>query len=88
MYREGTGLYKGRRKDTGGYIEGYLVVQSTPFRDRECYICPQVLCVNYLDPGSYNLGPFYKVDASTVTPMGGGRTMTFLEKIKNVIRRI
>ena len=75
MYREGTGLYKGRRKDTGGYVEGYLAVLPEPFREGECYICPHVLYMNYLDAASYELGPFYKVDASTVTPlMGGGQS--------------
>ena len=84
MLKEGIGFYKGRRKDTGGYVEGYLAIDA----QKRYYIC-EAPFVSIKYNNDVEIGPFSEVDASTVTPlMGGGRVMTFLEKIKSVIRRI
>lgn len=69
MFREGIGPYKGRRKDTGGWIDGYLVTINRSRDNNRAFICPTVLSAHF--DGAYTFGPFYEVDPLTVELLGG-----------------
>ena len=67
MLKEGIGLYKGRRRDTGGYVEGYLAIDA----QKRYYIC-EAPFVSIQYNNDVQIGPFSEVDASTVTQLWGG----------------
>ena len=58
-------IYRGKRKDNGEWVEGYLTICNEEINYGKVYMCDSVKSI-YFNGDTFEIGDFYEVDPNTV----------------------
>ena len=58
-------LFRGKRKDNGEWVEGYIVICNEEINHGKVYMCDSVKSI-YFNGDTFEIGDFYEVDSDTV----------------------
>jgi len=67
--------FRGKSKETGEWLHGYLIVATGCVNNGRAYICPEVTSV-YFNLEDFDIGGFIEVDPDTVGQFTGLKELT------------